>query len=135
MFVGLGVAIACAALVMATMVGLAEASGQVASFIGLAVLFAVGGVVVAVGRWVARSGSEDVIHALQEDPLSIVSVEYRRLRSFQLFRSDRHHLVFQLRDARSTASVREDDVAPILDVVRTRAPHATISRADRFGPA
>ncbi len=132
--VGLGVVIACAALAIATTVSLVDLRAQFASFLGVAVLFAVGAAVVAVGRWVFLRGTEDVVDALQNEPLAIVSVEYKRLRSFQLFRPDRHHLVFQLRDTRSTVSVSEDDVAPILNFVRTRSPNARFSQADRYGP-
>lgn len=133
--IGLGVLIACAALAIATTVPSVDLSAQLASFFGVALLFAVGVAVVAVGRWVSRNGTADVVDALQNDPLAIVSLEYKHLRSFQLFRPDRHHLVFQLRDTRSTVSVREDDVTPIMDFVRTRSPNATISRVGRYGPA
>lgn len=125
----------CAALAIATTVLLVDRSDRLASFFGVAALFAVGVAVVAVGRWIFLNGAEDVVDALQNEPLAIVSVEYKRLRSFQLFRPDRHHLVFQLRDTRSTVSVSEDDVAAITDFVRTRSPSATISQVDRYGPA
>lgn len=130
----LAVVAACGAVAIALQSALVEQSVHPAAYAGAAFVLLLSVVAGAVGRWMFRNGAEDVVRALENDPRSIVSVEYKQLRSYQLFRPDRHHLVFRFQSGRTTVSVRSSDVGHILNEVRARAPHAAVSQLERYGP-